>query len=150
MSWFSDIWQKLVDFLSKLWEELKPILAIAAIALALYFLGGGALTLFGLTFQGTGAAVAALVGAFIIDSETTTEVLTDVAEAVTDVATVIAEGVGSVVGSTLSGFAKSPAGLALLGLGAYMLLSGDDDGPKALTNGSETDNGDPAAGLIVA
>lgn len=146
MSFFS----KIGRLFKKLWDAIRKILAIILIIIAVIlivwaavFSGGAALVLFGFAISQTAAFVLgalALTGAFLIDAETSKEVVGKIGDAMGDAAGAVGGAVGNVVGSGIGGLLGSSGGmLLLLGVGAYFLLSsGSKDkkspAPKQVTN----------------
>lgn len=140
MSFFS----KIGRLFKKLWDAIRKILAIILIIIAVIlivwaavFSGGAALVLFGFAISQTAAFVLgalALTGAFLIDAETSKEVVGKIGDAMGDAAGAVGGAVGNVVGSGIGGLLGSSGGmLLLLGVGTYFLLSAgsEDKGQKA-------------------
>jgi hypothetical protein len=155
MSWlsgifdfFKDLWDSITDILSDLWEELKVVLAVILIVCAIIFTAGaagialpGILSVFIVSSPYVAAGLC-LAGAFLIDPDTTSEVLTDAVEGVGQVAEQIAEEVGTTFGTLVSSTASALnlKGLLLIGVVGfvgYKLLfdnEGDEDDAKALSS----------------
>lgn len=118
----------------KLWDAIRKILAIILIIIAVIlivwaaiFSGGAALVLFGFAISQTAAfvlAALALTGAFLIDAETSKEVVGKIGEAMGDAAESVGGVVGEVVGGGISGVLGSTGGMLLIGgVALYFLLS---------------------------
>jgi hypothetical protein len=122
---------------SKIWKWLRKILAIilviVAVVLFFYalFVGLWIYALYGLL---------ALAAAFLVDAETASEVIGKIGDAIGDAAGAVAEFVGDVAGGVAKGFLSSPFGLAVAGVGIWLLFGkGKDDQIEA---GSEGDDGE--------
>lgn len=124
----------------KLWDAIRKILAIILIIIAVIlivwaaiFSGGAALVLFGFAISQTAAfvlAALALTGAFLIDAETSKEVVGKIGEAMGDAAESVGGVVGEVVGGGVSGILGSTGGMLLIGgIALYFLLSSSSDAP---------------------
>lgn len=123
MSFLTKLWDKIKGLLSKIWEILKVIVAVALIIAAVYFLWIGAYLYAAICFA----------GAFLVDEETAQKVVDGVAGAVTSVAEAVAEVAASAINTVASSLLKGPVGWVLLAVGAYFLLSGDDSEPNSET-----------------
>lgn len=113
----------ILNLLKKIFKSLKKVLAIALIALAVYFSFGGALVLFGITFSGVSAALLAGGLAFLVDAGTATEAVKKVGEAVGSAAGAAGAALGAAVGAAASG--SGLLGLAALGVGAYLVITSE-------------------------
>lgn len=122
----SKLFDKLKNLLKKLWEELRPILAIAALVI----LVAGGLGFFGPAFLpflaplgalGGWGGLAAGVGAmFLIDPETGAELVENVGEAVGQIAEAAGNAVGSVAGGAVEGlFGFSIPTVLAVGVGIW-------------------------------
>lgn len=148
MSWFSDIFSWISCVLKKIWKVLGPILVICAIL----FVAFAPLLVFvfgvGTTFAATapvwlawiaplvsgaaglgwaGAIAAGLGLAYVIDADTTTEMLNTAVDGVTSVASNVASGVGEVTGSFVDSLFSSSGILLLGGIACLILLSRKKD-----------------------
>lgn len=115
------MWSKILAFLKKLWRVLRKVLAIVLISLAVYFTFGGALTILGATFSGGWAALLAGGLAFIVDAQTSTEVISTVGDGVAAAAGAASKAVSGVVNSVVSN--SGVLGLAAIGFGLWFFLS---------------------------
>lgn len=118
----------------KLWDAIRKILAIILIIIAVIlivwaaiFSGGAALVLFGFAISQTAAfvlAALALTGAFLIDSETSKEVVGKIGEAMGEAAQSVGQVVGDIAGGGISGLLGSNGGMLLVGgIALYFILS---------------------------
>lgn len=135
-------------FFKKLWDAIRKVLAIILIIIAVILIvwsaivtGGATLTLLGFVLTTTQAfmiGVCCVVGAFLIDSETSKEVVGKVGEAVSGAAGAVAGVVGNVVGSTAAALLRNPYVIAAVcAVGAYFLLRSPaaDTGEVSPTSG---------------
>ena len=111
----------LLNILDKLWNWIRKIVAIVLVVVAAVLLIYAVFT--GLWLYAF-YALAALVGAFLIDEDTASEAVGRIGEVIGDVSQALAEIAGEVGGSVLSTLFSSPIGVAVIGLGAYYLLGG--------------------------
>lgn len=131
----------------KLWDAIRKILAIILIVIAVIlivwaavFSGGAALVLFGFAISQTAAFVLgalALTGAFLIDAETSKEVVGKIGEAMGDAAGSIGGAIGDVVGGGVGGLLGSSGGtLLMIGVGVFLLLQFGSSGKKKKADSS--------------
>lgn len=73
------------------------------------------------------AAVVALVGAAIVDPATVGDIANRVAEVAKTVGSAVGDVVAGTVSSVFGSFLSSPIGLAIVGLGLYVLLRKDKE-----------------------
>lgn len=116
------ILDKIFNFFKKIWNFLRPFLAIVALALAVYFTFGGALTIptfaiggftfGGMVLSGVGAAILAGGAALLLDADTVVDVVETVSETLGTAA-------GAVIAGVTSGLA---AGIAGSSFGTYALI----------------------------
>lgn len=133
------MFDKIGHFFKKLWDALRKVLAVILIIIAIILIcfatfGTGLLVIpfIGIALTPTLALLAgilALTCAFIIDADTSTEVVGKIGEAVGDAAGAVGGAVGDAAGGLLSGLFSSTGGMLLLGgVGLYFLISsGKDD-----------------------
>lgn len=74
------------------------------------------------------AAVVALVGAAIVDPATVTQVIEKVAAVATSVGTAVGNVVSNTATGVLTSFLTSPVGIAVCGIGLYLLLRTNKSG----------------------
>lgn len=139
---FKKIFKGIKNFLKKVWDKIRRIIAIVFVVLAVVFLIWGLLIYVGalaassITIVGisigitTASAVAlgaiALSGAFLVDSETAKDAVDKVGGAVGDAA----QAVGTVIGKAASGAAAgllSSPWIWVIGGVALLALSGDEE-----------------------
>lgn len=128
------ILSKIGRLFKKLWDAIRKILAILLIIIAVILIvwaavlsGGAALVLFGFAISQTAAFVIgalALVGAFLLDSETANEVVGKIGDAMGDAAGAVGGVIGDVVGGGITGILGSSGGMLIVGgIALYFLLS---------------------------
>lgn len=138
---FKALFGWLIKFLKKLWAKLRKWLAILLVILAVVFLIWGLLIYVGalaatsITIAGvsvgitTASAVAigaiALSGAFLVDDEAAQGAVDKVGGAVGSAAGAVGSVVGDAVGGLAGGLLSSPW-IWAIGIGAFVLLSGDE------------------------
>jgi len=147
---FSSILKWVKKILNSILSFIKKILPYIMIALAIYFslgLGSGLLagvTFFGVPITGSIAAMLAMGVSFLFAPKETAAVIGRVTTALGTVASGILATVGSVASGALSGILKSPFGLAVIGVGLYVLLAGKKKGERDLVlipnSGANNDN----------
>lgn len=119
---FSGIFKWFMNLINKIWNALRKVLSvlliIVGVALLIWALVSGVWIL-------AAYGMAAIAGAFLIDKDTAEETLSKVGDAVGSVVSTAAGLVGTAAGAGFSALLKSPAGLFLVGLGAYLLLGSD-------------------------
>lgn len=125
----------ILDILSQVIKIIKKILPYIALALVLYFtfgVGGAFFSVAALsttiTLTGYGWAALAIGASFLLAPTETTAMVTRVATAIADTAAkviaIAADALIKVAGAVAGSFFSSPIGFAVMGLGAYFLLSG--------------------------
>lgn len=110
----------ILDFLKDLWNALRPILAICALVLAIYFtFGGAAISLgFGVSIGGTAGAILAGGAAILLDSDTVVGVVSDIMDGVGEIAS-------DVVSTTIDAVAGGLGGSSFISsLGTALLIGG--------------------------
>lgn len=127
------IFKAIFGFLKKLWNILRPLIAIALIAIAIYLTFGGALTFaafsigslsFGaVTISGTAAALIAAGAAAWLSPETVSKAINVVADAATEV-------LSAAAGVATSVITNNPLFGLAVGFGVYWLLTRDE--PKTV------------------
>lgn len=128
------MFSKLGHIFSKIWDALKRVLAIILIVIAIILIcfatfGTGLLVIpfLGIALTPTMALVAGLLAltcAFVVDADTSSEVVGKIGEAAGDAAKSVGGAVGSVVGGAVSGILDSPAALWIIGgVVTYYLLT---------------------------
>lgn len=137
-------------FFKKLWDAIRKVIAIILIVIAVILIvwsaivtGGATLTLLGFVLTTTQAfliGVCCVVGAFLIDSETSKEVVGKIGEAAGEAAGAVAGAVVNVTGSTVAALLENPYVIGLIAVvGAYFLLRQ----PKTVTAaGLDTEQND--------
>lgn len=142
-------------FFKKLWDAIRKVIAIILLVIAVILIvwsaivtGGATLTLLGFVLTTTQAfviGVCCVIGAFLIDSETSTEVVGKIGEAVGDAAGAVAGATAGVVGDVITGVLSNPIVImGLVAVGGYFLLSSGGDASdrqvaETRQNRSETD-----------
>lgn len=127
------MFKKLGSMFKKLWNAIRKVLAIiliiiAVILICFFTFGSGLLIIpfLGIALTPTMALLAgilALTCAFVIDGDTSSEVVGKVGEALGDAAKAVGSATGSVVGGGISGILSSPVMTwGLIAVGAYFLL----------------------------
>ena len=113
----------LSGLLDKLWNWIRKIIAIVLVVVAAVLL---VYALFTGLWLYAWYALAALVGAFLIDEDTAAAVVGRVGEVISNVVEAVAEVAGSVVSSVIGSFIgsllSSPIGIAAVGFGLWYLL----------------------------
>lgn len=136
------MFSKIGHFFKKLWDAIRKVLAIILIIIAIILIcfatfGTGLLVIpfIGIALTPTMALLAgilALTCAFIVDADTSTEVVGKIGEAVGDAASAVGGAAGDIAGGLFTGVLSSTGGMLLLGgLGLYFLLSGSEGGGNA-------------------
>lgn len=151
------MFKKLGSLFKKLWNAIRKVLAvlliiIAVILICFFTFGSGLLIIpfLGIALTPTMALLAgilALTCAFVIDADTSSKVVGKVGDALGDAAKAVGSAAGSVVGGAASGLMSSPIFMwGAIGVGAYLLLSGDGKQKtdtktaKSVKSGSSTSN----------
>jgi hypothetical protein len=121
---FKDLWDSISNILEDLWKELKVVLAVVLIVCAIIFTAGaagvalpGVLSIFVVSSPYVAAGLC-LAGAFLIDPDAASDILSNAAEGVGEVAGKVAEVIGETIGRVISSTASS------LGLGKWLLIGG--------------------------
>lgn len=162
----SSIFKAIGNFFKSLWNTLRKIIAIVLIVIAVIIiiwacifcppLGG---VLFGIAFSSAGAALAfgccLLVGAFLIDKDTASEVVGKIGEAAGDAAESVGSAAGDVASGLLSGiFSSDVLPFILLGVAAYFLLTSDgkkdDERPAKAVGNQKPDDAERKGEPVVA
>lgn len=142
MGGLSSVVSAICDVFKAMWKAIRKVLAIVLIIIAVILIVWAAIfcpplggMLFGFFLTSTMAyaiGILCLVGAFLIDAETSKKVVGKIGDAVSgaveSVGQVVGGTVGAATGGLLSGLFSSSGGMLLLvGVGAYFLLSSDGD-----------------------
>jgi len=150
MGLFSNIWKAIVKVVKQIWDAIRPLIAICFIIIAVFypflipFLQGLAIFSVGGSMAWMAASLVTLgeigwtmcaiwsVGvAYLVDSETASEVVSQVGEAAADVASVVVDVAGSVGGDVVRNLLENPYLLLGVGVAAYFLFfSGGSDENK--------------------
>lgn len=140
MKWFTNFFKKLLKAIKKILAIVLIIIAVILLVMATIATGGTALVVFGYAISTTAAyvlAALAVTAAFLIDPETSKEVVGKIGEAVKDATSSIGNAVGSVVGGGLGGLIgglfESPWGLVIAGVGIWWLLKDDGNDKRVET-----------------
>lgn len=143
MKWFANFFKKLLKAIKKILAIVLIIIAVILLVMATIATGGTALVVFGFAISTTAAyvlAALAVTAAFLIDPETSKEVVGKVGDAVKDATSSIGNAVGSVVGGGLGGLVgglfESPWGLVIAGVGLWWLLRDDGNEKRVATRDS--------------
>lgn len=126
-------------FFKKLWDAIRKVIAIILLIVAVILIvwsaivtGGATLTLLGFVLTTTQAfviGICAVIGAFLIDSETSAEVVGKVGEAVGDAAGAVAGATAGALGGVVEGLLSNPVVIVgLVAVGGYFLLRNPPSG----------------------
>lgn len=151
------MFKKLGSLFKKLWNAIRKVLAvlliiIAVILICFFTFGTGLLVIpfLGIALTPTMALLAgilALTCAFIVDADTSSEVVGKVGEALGDAAKAVGSAAGSVVGGAASGLFSSPVIMwGAIAVGAYFLLGSGGDEDKTEQRRSSFDGSGTTAG----
>lgn len=127
MDFLQSIFDGLSDFFNSILSVIKQVLPYVLLGCAVWLAFSGlpiSLGALGSIPAGASAALAMAGASFLFAPEETAAILTNAASAIGDVASVIVSEATSLVGTAVGGLFSSPAMLALLGFGAFYLLSG--------------------------
>jgi hypothetical protein len=114
----NDFWDSVTELLDDLFDQLKKVLVVVLIVLAIIFMPGVGLAL-GIGFVGGGSWIVAallLVGAFLVDPEFAAEIIGAIGDALKEVVDVLTEVASGLISTVAKGL-----GLPLLLGGAAVL-----------------------------
>lgn len=153
MKWFSNFFKKLLKAIKKILAVVLLIVAVVLLVMATIATGGTALVLFGYAISTTAAyvlAALAVTAAFLVDPETSKEVVGKVGEAVKDATSSIGGVVGGIaggaIGGLIGGLFESPWGLVIAGVGIWWLLRDDGNDKRVATREVERPSGASTSG----